>query len=77
MNKFLILTDGLHNSNLPEIVNLEEISNVFPNFESVGGFFSEKKIVTSGSVVLMKNGHSTYVKETPEQLLEMIKGAQQ
>lgn len=67
-DKFLKLTDAL--SSEVEFVNSEEITNIMPVLNQDPSKPSPYK-----SRVFTKNGTQTYVKETPEEIINMMKGS--
>ena len=73
MKRLLELTDGLNSVGSKEYVDVDSITNIMPYFQS--SFFGTKTL--AGSVVSTGNAESgTYVKETPDKIIEMIKNQQ-
>jgi len=69
--KLLQLTD-FFTGTAKEYVNIDDISMIQPNAKRVG--FFRRKIVVEGSRVFTRSSReATYVKETPEQIAELIK----
>lgn len=73
MKRLLELTDGLYNGGAKEYVDVDSITNVIPFTRR--NFFGGIELV--GSKVFSGGMNSgTYVRETPEQILTMIKNKQ-
>lgn len=77
---FIQLTDGLSNSGAKEYVEANSITNIMPRVERVYryGFFTttytEKKLEGS-KIYTTGSKYPTYIKESPEQVVELISKA--